>query len=103
MVFALRASVLGLAFGFVAALAGADDKDEEGVAAKKFGVPVTAGGTVKTKGADGKLMELKRNSTLARWTFIVGKDGKIAYINAKVDPIQDAKKIADFIDKAEAK
>jgi len=77
--------------------------DEDGAVAKKFGVPVTPGATVKTKGADGKVLELKRSSTIARWTFLVGKDGKLAYINPKVDPIKDAKNIVEFIGKAEEK
>lgn len=71
--------------------------DEEGVLAKKFGVPFGKGGSVKVKDADGKPIELMRAGTAARWTFIVGKDGKIAYKNTKVLPADDAKKITAFI------
>lgn len=77
--------------------------DEDGTIAKKFGVPVAKGASVKAKDADGKVFEFKRNATLARWTFLIGKDGKIAYMNTKVIPTDDAKKIAEFIDKAEGK
>ncbi len=77
--------------------------DEEGTIAKKFGVPFGAGATVKAKDADGKLIELKRAGTAARWTFVIGKDGKIAYKNTKVTPADDAKKITEFILKAEEK
>jgi peroxiredoxin Q/BCP len=77
--------------------------DEEGKAAKLFGVPVSAGGAVKAKDADGKPIEIKRNLTAARWTFIVGKDGKVAYKNTKVSPADDVKKVTEFITKAEAK
>ena len=77
--------------------------DEDGAVAKKFGVPVTPGANVKAKDADGKLFEFKRNATIARWTFVVGKDGKIAYLNKKVEPGDDAKKIVAFITKAEEK
>ncbi|MCI0701823.1 MAG: peroxiredoxin [Planctomycetia bacterium] len=71
--------------------------DEEGIIAKKFGVPVGSGGTVKAKDADGNAIEIKRALTAARWTFIVDKDGKIAYKNIKVTPAADAKQIREFI------
>jgi len=77
--------------------------DEEGAVAKKYGVPLTKGATVKAKDADGKLIELTRAITAARWTFIIDKDGKIAYINTKVTPADDAKKISEFIAKAQEK
>jgi len=73
--------------------------DEEGTVAKMFGVPVGPGATVKAKDADGKLFEFKRNATAARWTFVVDKDGKIAYKNTKVTPADDAKKITEFVTK----
>lgn len=76
--------------------------DEEGAVAKKFGVPFGAGGAVKTK-IDGELVEIKRGGTAARWTFVVGKDGKIAHKNMKVDPVIDAKKILEFIMQTEKK
>jgi thioredoxin-dependent peroxiredoxin len=77
--------------------------DEEGAAAKLFGVPVGPAATVKAKDADGKAIEFKRNATLSRWTFVIGKDGKLAYKNTKVTPSDDAKKITEFIAKAEEK
>jgi thioredoxin-dependent peroxiredoxin len=77
--------------------------DDEGEVAKKFGVPVRLGATVKAKDADGKPFEFKRNVTAARWTFIIDKDGKIAYKNTKVLPADDAKKVVEFITKAEEK
>jgi peroxiredoxin Q/BCP len=77
--------------------------DEDGEVAKRFGVPVGPGATVKAKDADGNPIEFKRNATLARWTFVVGKDGKIAYMNTKVTPADDAKRISEFITKAEEK
>jgi peroxiredoxin Q/BCP len=77
--------------------------DEDGEIAKKFGVPLAQGATVKAKDVDGKPFEFKRNVTAARWTFVIGKDGKIAYMNTKVNPADDAKKIAEFITKAEEK
>src|SRR5262245_22721498 len=59
--------------------------DEDGSVAKKFGVPLKPGGVIKAKDADGNTVELKRGVTAARWTFVVGKDGKIAYKNSKVN------------------
>jgi peroxiredoxin Q/BCP len=77
--------------------------DEDGAVAKKFGVPFGPGGKAKGKDADGKPLEVERKGTAARWTFVIGKDGAIAYKNTKVVPAQDAKAITEFITKAERK
>jgi peroxiredoxin Q/BCP len=77
--------------------------DEEGRLAGLFGVPVNPGAQVKAKDAEGKDIVIKRNVTAARWTFIIGKDGKVLYKNSRVDPVQDSKQIADFIDNLEKK
>jgi thioredoxin-dependent peroxiredoxin len=77
--------------------------DDEGKLAEKFGVPVSKGAEVKAKDADGKPVTLTRKVTAARWTFVIGKDGKIAYKNAKVNPALDAKAITEFITKADGK
>jgi len=77
--------------------------DENGVIARLFGVPLGKGGKVKSKDADGKPIEITRNATAARWTFVIGKDGKIAYKNTKVSPAQDAKAITEFINRSERK
>jgi thioredoxin-dependent peroxiredoxin len=71
--------------------------DEDGSLAKQFGVPVGPGGEVKTKDADKKLLTLKREVTTARWTFVIGLDGKIAYKITKVDPVADSKQIEAFL------
>ena len=75
--------------------------DETGEIAKKYGVPFGKGAKVKTKGPEGKVIEIERAGTAARWTFIIGKDGKIAYKNVKVTPADDAKKILNFLTNAE--
>jgi peroxiredoxin Q/BCP len=75
--------------------------DEDGSLAKRFGVPVGAGGEVKTKDAQGKVVTLKRGVTAARWTFVIGKDGKIVYKNTKVNPVEDSKQVAAAILKLE--
>jgi thioredoxin-dependent peroxiredoxin len=77
--------------------------DEGGAVAKQFGVPLGKGGKVKAKDAEGKPVEVTRNVTAARWTFVVGRDGKVAYKNEKVSPALDAKAITEFITKVEAK
>ena len=77
--------------------------DEDGNLAKRFGVPVGAGAVVKTKDAEGKSVALERNATAARWTFIIGKDGKILYKNTKVNPVVDSQQVAAFIEKIEKK
>ncbi len=84
--------------------------DEDGTVAKQFGVPFGKGTTVKARDAknqplmiDGKPYEFERKGTAARWTFVVGPDGKLAYKNTKVLPADDAKKITEFIDRANEK
>ena len=85
--------------------------DEDGALAKQFGVPLGKGAEVKARGADNKQLKdaagkeiiIKRGVTAARWTFIIGKDGKIVYKNTKVVPARDSKEVSDFIAKMEKK
>jgi len=77
--------------------------DESGTLAKKFGVPVGKGGKVQVKDDKGKPFLLQRPVTFARWTFVVGKDGKIVYKNTRVNPALDSKQVADLIEKLEKK
>jgi peroxiredoxin Q/BCP len=77
--------------------------DEDGGLARRFGVPVGPGGEVRTRNASGKDVVLKRAVTASRWTFLLGKDGKILYKNTKVNPVEDSKQIAAFIEKLEKK
>jgi peroxiredoxin Q/BCP len=73
--------------------------DEQGVIAKKFGVPVNKGGTSKGIDADGKEVVIKQGVRISRWTFVIGKDGKIAYIDKKVNAAEDNKKVAEEVAK----
>jgi peroxiredoxin Q/BCP len=73
--------------------------DEDGSVAKKFGVPLKPGGVFKTKDQNGKDVQLKRGVTEARWTFVIGKDGKIALKNENVNAAEDSKKILDEVTK----
>ncbi len=73
--------------------------DEDGSVAKKFGVPLKPGGVFKTKDLDGNDIELKRGVTAARWTFVIGQDGKIAFKNDKVNAAEDSQKILEVVEK----
>ena len=73
--------------------------DEDGSIAKQFGVPVGPGGTFKYKGEDGKEQSLVRGVTAKRWTFVIGKDGKIALKNDKVNAPADSQAVIDAVAK----
>lgn len=73
--------------------------DEDGAVAKKFGVPVGAGGTFKTKDKAGNEVVLKRGVTAKRWTFVIGKDGKIVHKNTDVKAAEDSKQIMELVGK----
>ena len=73
--------------------------DADGGLAAAFGVPTSKGAEVKTKDADGQPVTIKRALTAARWTFVIGKDGKIAYKNTAVNPAKDPQDVADLIEK----
>jgi len=85
--------------------------DGEGKVAKLFGVPVSKGGVVKARDAKGRLIKdatdkdtvFTRGVTAARWTFIIGKDGQIVFKNTKVNPVQESKEVAAFIEKLNKK
>ena len=79
--------------------------DPEGKLAAALGVPVTAGNKVRTRGLDGmplmddhgKTIILSRPATFARWTFVVGPDGKILARRENVDPFKDAAEVLKLI------
>jgi thioredoxin-dependent peroxiredoxin len=75
--------------------------DEKGELAKKFGVPVGPGANVKATlpDKDKTKLNFKREVTTARWTFIIGLDGKIVYKNTKVDPVKDSLQVEEFLKK----
>ena len=83
--------------------------DADGALAKTFGVPVSKGAVVHAKDAvnkpildvENKPMTVTRAVTAARWTFIIGKDGKVLYQNKIVNPAKDTKDVVDFIAKRE--
>ena len=66
--------------------------DPDGSIAKKFGVPLRDGGSIN-KTIDGQDKTFKRGVTASRWTFIIDKDGNIAYVNPQVDAPNDSKAV----------
>ncbi len=76
--------------------------DEDGAVAKAFGVPLRKGGSI-TREIEGAETVLTRGVTAARWTFVIGKDKKIAYKNTKVNAAKDSKAILEVIEKLKGK
>jgi peroxiredoxin Q/BCP len=73
--------------------------DEKGQVGTAFGVPTKVENqTVKFK-IDDKEQEFTRGATMSRWTFVIGKDGTIAYKNPKVKAAEDSKAVMDVIQK----
>jgi peroxiredoxin Q/BCP len=70
--------------------------DFDGAVAKSYGVPTGAGGSL-TRNVDNADVILNRGVTTQRWTFIVGTDGLIKYVNQKVDAENDYKSILDVL------
>ncbi len=70
--------------------------DVNGCIAREFGVPISKGGTFKTTIGDREVA-LKRPYTFARWTFILGPDGKVLYKNTSVDASGDSQKAIEFL------
>lgn len=76
--------------------------DTSGAVARAFGVPTRDGGTIK-RTVDGKEVELTRDRTAARWTYVIGRDGKLAMIETDVDPEGDAATVGAAIEKLKGK
>jgi peroxiredoxin Q/BCP len=70
--------------------------DEKGEIAAKFGVPTRDGGKI-TREIDGQTYELVRGVSASRWTFIINKEGNIAYINEQVSAADDAGQVFQFL------
>ncbi len=71
--------------------------DTEGAVAKAFGVPSTPGEKTLTFKVDGKDESFTRKVTTKRWTFVIGPDGKIVYINPSVNPETDSHQVAEVV------
>lgn len=62
--------------------------DETGEVGKQFGVAMSGGGILRIKDRNGEEIELHRGSTAARWTFVIGKNGRIVYKNTSASPTE---------------
>lgn len=71
--------------------------DAEGQIARQFGVPLRSGGKAMTIGANGETIQIPRKFTAARWTFIVGTDGRILYRDTEASPVKDSQKVLEFL------
>jgi len=70
--------------------------DQNGVVMRAFGVPTRAGATI-TREVAGDTVELTRDVTAARWTFIIGRDGRILFKETEVDAEGDSRAVIDAI------
>jgi len=73
--------------------------DTEGRVAEAFGVPVTKEEKSVKAVIDGKDELLTRSITAKRWTFVIGRDGKVAAKNTMVVAAEDSRAIADIVAK----
>ena len=79
--------------------------DFEGNVARKFGVPLRAGGKAMVKdadgnslvGKDGAAIKVRRDFTAERSTFVIGKDGRIIYRDTAVSPVKDSQEVLEFL------
>ncbi len=62
--------------------------DTRGTIARAFGVPVGEGGSI-TRHIGDQDVQLTRDVTAARWTFIIDRDGRIVYKDTAVNPSGD--------------
>jgi len=72
--------------------------DSDGVISKTFGVPTKEGGSI-TREIDGENYLFSRGITASRWTFVLDKNRKIIYKNAKVNVAEDSKEVFEIIKK----
>ena len=66
--------------------------DPNGSLATLFGVPTRAGGSLEREVA-GDMHTFFRGLTTSRWTFIIGKDGKVIYKNEEVNAKEDTETV----------
>ncbi len=85
--------------------------DVDGGIAGKFGVPLRSGGKAMLKDSRGKeivddngqSVSIPRCVTAARWTMIIGKDGRLLHRQSDVSPVNDCQEVLEFIHKVAAK
>lgn len=72
--------------------------DEDAKLADAFGVPNEKGEKTFEFDVEGNGTKTKftRGATIKRWTFVIGKDGKIAAVDKMVNAAEDSKKILEL-------
>jgi peroxiredoxin Q/BCP len=73
--------------------------DTEGEVAKVFGVALSGGGVYRFKDREGKEIALQRGVTAARWTWVIGRDGRVLYKNTNANPAESSKEVLAFLAK----
>ncbi|MGA0039136.1 MAG: peroxiredoxin [Pirellulales bacterium] len=71
--------------------------DGDGKVADAFGVPVTLGEKTVAKLIGDQEKLLLRTATTQRWTFVIDREGKVAYKDDKVQAAEDPEKIAAVV------
>lgn len=72
--------------------------DVDGEVADAFGVPKTEGERVVSRTIDGVSHDLTRDITTRRWTFIINRDGKIAYVDDSVNAKRDSEAVMEAVE-----
>jgi peroxiredoxin Q/BCP len=72
--------------------------DATGNVAKEYGVPIAQGGSIKRKVGESEI-SLKHSYSLARWTFIIDKEGNISYKDTEVEAAEDGNSVLKFFNK----
>lgn len=70
--------------------------DETGELAKLFGVPTKEGGSIQRE-IKGETLDLARNATIQRWTFILDGKGILIYKDEEVNAAEDSRKVTEFL------
>ena len=76
--------------------------DPEGKVASAFGVPTSKGASYNAT-IDGKEQPFSVGIVISRWTFVIGKDGKIAAKETEVNAAEDSKTVLETVAKLEKK
>ena len=79
--------------------------DRDGSLARQFGVPLRAGGKCMAQDGSGKAilnengkpLVLGRQFPAARWTFVIGQDGRILHRDPAASPTKDSQQVIELI------
>jgi peroxiredoxin Q/BCP len=77
--------------------------DEDGKVTYRFGVSRSGGGVLRVKDEKGNAIEVERSMTAGRWTFIIDRDGKVAYKKMDVAPAGHAREVLAVVRKLSAR